>query len=115
MWANVMCNAAESGTRVVTHGPWIYLDEQACDGGSGSGSANAVADSSSNGPSCMACYFPRAEMVCPEDHVTAISNKTSHTLLYNHNGLAGLGCASIQKQYTPGAIRAAATEFLFGK
>lgn len=100
IWGTVICNAMEIGRRVVTHKPWIYEDQQAC------------RDFDQN-PSGMACYFSTAEMQCPQDMVMATHAKTNATRLYLRKGEVGLGCDSIQKDYSPADIRAAATEFLF--
>lgn len=100
IWGTVICNAMDIGRRVVTHKPWIYQDQAAC------------ADQQNN-PSCMSCYFRTAEMQCPGDEVAATSAVTNATKLYLKKGDVGLGCPSIQKDYTPADIRAAATELLF--
>ena len=83
----------------MTRGPWIYLDRDACD----------------PSPSCMTCYFPKAELLCPSDREMAKSKETNKNSIYRKNGLIGLGCPSIKKDYNPGDIRAAVTEFLFGE
>eukprot|EP00977_Amphora_coffeiformis_P021633 scaffold9620_cov197-Amphora_coffeaeformis.AAC.8 len=114
VWASAMCNAMdEHGVRIVTHKPWIWEDQHVCGSRGGDEDGDDPNSSSTTGPSCMTCYFTKAEMQCPQDNVLANHINTTSKLLYRGNGAVGLGCPSIQAHYSPAQIRASATEFLF--
>eukprot|EP00540_Astrosyne_radiata_P023161 CAMPEP_0116836542 /NCGR_PEP_ID=MMETSP0418-20121206/8156_1 /TAXON_ID=1158023 /ORGANISM="Astrosyne radiata, Strain 13vi08-1A" /LENGTH=373 /DNA_ID=CAMNT_0004466327 /DNA_START=545 /DNA_END=1666 /DNA_ORIENTATION=+ len=55
VWGAALCNAMEEGVRMRTYhytDSWVWLNREVC------GSSNA---------SVMTCYFPRSELLCPQD------------------------------------------------
>jgi hypothetical protein len=56
VWSAALCNAIEDGLRIRTHNvnPWVWVDSKQCN-------ADDVQLST------LSCYFPHAELQCPED------------------------------------------------
>ena len=56
VWSAALCNAIEDGLRIRTHNvnPWVWVDLNQC-------------NSDEIQFSTLSCYFPHAELQCPED------------------------------------------------
>jgi hypothetical protein len=56
VWGAALCNGVEDGYRIRTHNinPWVWIDQEKC-------------DTKASDESTMNCYFPHAELQCPQD------------------------------------------------
>ena len=101
VYSVAMCNALEAGSfRVRTSLPWIWLD-------------HSTADCNSNAESAMACYFPSAELQCPDDQESVKNFQNHFSNMTRGRGRIKEECPQLRATYGVPAIRAATTEFLF--
>lgn len=101
VWGGALCNGVEEGRRIRTHNanPWVWLDEEEC---------------SASDESTMSCYFPSAELQCPDDRqqlqrkeIVNISNPIRHTCNKTKHSPLSI--------YKKADWRAAGVEMLFSK
>lgn len=99
VWTQAVCNAMDEGYRVQTEIPWIYMAEQVC------GEAR----------SAMTCYFPKSELLCPEDEGVRVDWRIQNHKLFRGEGQISRLCQPLMEKYnmTFSDVRAAGIEFLF--
>jgi len=109
VWTQALCNAMETGVRVRTEHPWIFLDQGVCANSSLSSSPSMLLKNSA-----MACYFPQSELLCPADRIPDIGATIQH-FLYKNRGMVGRVCGNVlaSGNWTLSDVRAAGMEFLF--
>jgi hypothetical protein len=105
VWSQAMCNAMETNVRIRTVPDWLWMDQQAC----------------SHTKSPLLCYFPNAELQCPNDigavqgHPTfdgAFSNLSHGPRL----GTISFDCPSIvNSSNSRQHMEMAGIEYLFGR
>jgi hypothetical protein len=110
VYSVALCNALEAGSfRVRTALPWIWLDQ------SSSSNTQQGCHSSRSDASAMACYFPSAELNCPNDRELVLQPQSEPHLRNMTRGRGRINdeCPELRATYGIPAIRAATTEFLF--
>lgn len=98
VWSGKLCNAMERQWRIQTSPPWQWLDEALC-------------GSSTTRASVMNCYFPKAEMRCPNDHLRS-ENQTNPNKVPSPF-IERCGSITNNKSKLISAFRAASMEYLF--
>lgn len=80
VWSQAMCNAMQFGVRVRTVGDWLWMDQQACHFVEGYSATKRTVGSS------FQCYFPRAELQCPNDLQIVQDHPIFDSALFNISG-----------------------------
>jgi hypothetical protein len=102
VWGAALCNGIDDGHRIRTTNlkPWVWIDQEKCD-------AETV------DASTLRCYFPHAEMQCPED----VSNVPR--VRFNISNPIHIKCdktdSSPMKVFNKTDWRAAGVELLFSR
>jgi hypothetical protein len=123
LWSQAICNGLETGYRVRTKLPWIWMDKSSC-----MTKNNDDINLEKQKLSAMSCYFPKSELVCPNDvTISRRENTGAYFSIINYffqtRGLEKIiddgkiinKCPNVTSQYGTPEIRAASTEFLFTK
>ena len=104
VWGAALCNAMEEGVRIRTYhheDEWVWLDQEKCDMEEAKRSA-------------LSCYFPHAELQCPQDfHDASLGEPSSRIDLHNVSNPIKVKCDSIMPHYNKSDWRAAGAEHLF--
>jgi len=99
-WSKSICIGMGKNVRVRSESPWMYNYNATCD---------------ANAPSSMECYFPQAELRCPNDRADAETNTNMAGNLYTMStGFIKGACNNeLTKEYSQADMNAASMEVLF--
>lgn len=110
LWSQAICNGLETGYRIRTVLPWLWNDESSC-------AMNDDRNREELKASAMTCYFPKSELLCPNDVNESLQEDMGAGVrLFNltrGKGKIRNECPNLTSQHGISEIRAASTEFLF--
>lgn len=127
VWTQALCNGMQDKVRVVTHGPWIFRDSNACAAATASTNhhdttTRKVNQRDKDDALAMLCYFPHSEVRCPQDRLMttgalAGASSTDRVQLNSANKNVPRLCHKIRETHnlTFSDVRAAGVEYLFAR